>query len=152
MKPLPHRYRVTAAAGRHTDVELTSPGLAPLWSAAPAEYDGPGDRWSPETLLVGAVADCFVLTFRALAKASRLDWTDITCEGSGKVDQIEDATRFAEIGLHVELNIRSAVDTDRAHLLLQKCKRYCLVGNSLRLEVKVSSDIRVENPAAAIPA
>ena len=67
MQALPHRYRVKGAGRITGDVELTAERLTMLRSASPAEFDGPGDRWSPETLLVGAVGDCFILTFRAVA-------------------------------------------------------------------------------------
>ena len=70
MHPFPHRYRVKGAGRVTGDVELTAERLTSLRSATPIEFDGPGDRWSPETLLVVAVAVCFILTFRAIAKAS----------------------------------------------------------------------------------
>ncbi|WP_410959978.1 OsmC family protein, partial [Salmonella sp. SAL4434] len=75
MQAFPHRYRVKGSGSVTGDVELIAAGLPPLRSESPAEFDGPGDRWSPETLLVGAVADCFLLTFRAIARASKLSWT-----------------------------------------------------------------------------
>jgi hypothetical protein len=56
MQALPHRYRVKGAGRVTGDVELTAERLTVLQSASPAEFDGPGNRWSPETLLVGAVA------------------------------------------------------------------------------------------------
>jgi len=64
MQPFPHRYSASATAGPEGYVLLNADGLPPLISEPPVEFDGPGDRWSPETLVVGAVADCFVLTFR----------------------------------------------------------------------------------------
>jgi hypothetical protein len=33
----------------------------------PREFDGRGNQWSPESLLAAALADCFVLSFRAVA-------------------------------------------------------------------------------------
>ena len=71
MRELQHHYSVQASAGVDTDVVLTAAGIPDLATASPAEFGGPGDRWSPETLLVGAVANCFVLTFRAVARASK---------------------------------------------------------------------------------
>jgi organic hydroperoxide reductase OsmC/OhrA len=58
MHPFPHHYYVSAEGNATGAVTLSSPGLATLESAPPVEFDGPGDRWSPETLLVGAIADC----------------------------------------------------------------------------------------------
>ncbi|NUM89599.1 MAG: hypothetical protein HUU37_10375 [Bdellovibrionales bacterium] len=50
MHPFPHHYSVSAVARPDGTVPLSSPGLPELPSAAPREFDGPGDRWSPETL------------------------------------------------------------------------------------------------------
>ena len=50
MQSFPHLYSVSARAGSAGEVDLASPGLPALASAAPAEFGGPGDRWSPETL------------------------------------------------------------------------------------------------------
>lgn len=86
MEAFPHRYRVKVSGQVTGDVELTSDGLAALRSASPAQFDGPGGRWSPETLLVGAVADCFVLTFRAIARASKLSWLSLDCDVMGTLD------------------------------------------------------------------
>ena len=81
MQDLPHRYSVTAHVAPEGDAFLYANQLPLLTSAPPTEFGGPGDRWSPETLLTAAVADCFVLTFRAIAAATPLPWVDIKCEG-----------------------------------------------------------------------
>ena len=74
MHPYPHLYTVQASANPTGDVPVTSAGLPALATAPPAEFDGPGDRWSPETLLVAAVADCLLLSFRGVARANKFAW------------------------------------------------------------------------------
>ena len=74
MQQYPHVYRVGAEADTGSAVQISSEGLSPLRSMPPKEFDGPGDLWSPESLLVAAVADCFILTFRAIARASQVNW------------------------------------------------------------------------------
>lgn len=83
MQDLPHHYYVKANASSEGDVSLSADKLPTLLSALPAEYGGPGDCWSPESLLVAAIADCFVLTFRAIARGSKLSWVSLSCGGSG---------------------------------------------------------------------
>ena len=61
MQPFPHHYSVVAKADMQGDITLEGERLPPIQSAPPTEFGGPGDRWSPETLFVAAVADCFVL-------------------------------------------------------------------------------------------
>src|SRR5215831_13340660 len=94
MRDFPHYYSVAANSAALGDVELTSEGISAIRSASPKEFDGPGDRWSPETLLVGAVADCLILTFRAVARASRLAWTSLECDVVGTLDRPERVTQF----------------------------------------------------------
>lgn len=77
MKALPHLYRVAAHGSVAGTVRVTSPELPPMATAPPPEFDGPGGAWSPETLLVAAIADCFILTFRGVSRAARFDWEEL---------------------------------------------------------------------------
>jgi organic hydroperoxide reductase OsmC/OhrA len=94
MNPLPHRYNVTLTSGEQSYPIITSDRLEPFTSAPPENFDGPGNLWSPETLLVAAVADCFALTFREVAKASQLRWTKLLCDADGTLDRSEGVTRL----------------------------------------------------------
>lgn len=148
MQPFPHRYEVSAGATVTGDVTLES-GLTPaLNSAAPAEFGGPGDRWSPETLLVGAVADCFMLTFRALAGLSQLPWTSLRCDAVGIVDRIERVTRFTEITLRARLQVLDGTDQEKARRVLERAEHSCLISNSLNVPVHLEADILMTRTAA----
>lgn len=142
MQSFPHCYRVSAEAGVEGDVALSSPGLPGLASQGPTEFGGPGDRWSPETLLVGAVADCFVLSLRAVAQASSFGWTAIRCAAEGKLDRVERITRFTEVVLRVELTIPTDADEAKADRVLDKAKSACLISNSLACPVTLEKQIR----------
>ena len=152
MQPFPHHYTVTAAGIADGDVELTAERVAPLRSASPVEFDGPGDRWSPETLLAGAVADCFVLTFRAVARASKLAWTSLRCQATGTLDRIDRVTQFIAFELHVHLDVPEGVDADRARHALEKAERSCLISSSLKCGIRLVTDVTVSIPTPAQPA
>jgi organic hydroperoxide reductase OsmC/OhrA len=146
MDPFPHRYTVVASAKAEGDVAVEGPRLPRLSSAPPAEFGGPGDRWSPETLLVAAVADCFVLTFRAIASASRLPWVSLTCDGEGTVERPERITQFTGFVLRARLRVPEGVDQEQAHRALERADRTCLVTNSLKAAVRLEAEIEVESP------
>src|SRR5438034_459518 len=97
MQPHPHRYGVHVSAATEGSVSVESGGLPTLRTAPPAQYGGPGDQWSPETLLVAAAADCFVLTFRAVAAASKLGWRRVECDAEGVLDRRDGVVRFTEL-------------------------------------------------------
>jgi len=143
MQPFPHHYAVTAAGSVDGDVELTADRVAAFRSASPAEFDGPGDRWSPETLLTGAVADCFILTFRAVARASKLPWTSLRCDATGTLDRIDRTTQFTAFELRVRLGVPEGVDVDLARRVLEKAERGCLISNSLKGAVRLVMDVTV---------
>ena len=52
MQDLPHYYHVNASAEAEGNVTLKANEVPQLVTAPPAEFGGPGDQWSPETLLV----------------------------------------------------------------------------------------------------
>lgn len=131
MIDFPHHYRVAAAGEPDGDVKLTSKGLPSLASAPPTEFGGPGDKWSPETLLVASVADCFILSFRAIARASKLTWTVLECEAEGTLERKDRTTRFTDFVVHATLSVPPGTDQERAHRLLEKAEESCLVTNSL---------------------
>ena len=75
MKPLPPHYDVHLSGGPSGYAQLTTTGVPLLRTAPPADYDGPGDAWSPEHLLLAAVQACFLFTLRAIARASKVEFT-----------------------------------------------------------------------------
>jgi organic hydroperoxide reductase OsmC/OhrA len=62
MKPLPHTYTVRISGGPAGHAALSSAGVPDLRTEAPLDFGGPGDAWSPEQMLLGAVEACFLLT------------------------------------------------------------------------------------------
>jgi organic hydroperoxide reductase OsmC/OhrA len=131
MQAFPHHYTVSADGSGTGDVELKADGLPTLQSASPIPFDGPGDRWSPETLLVAAVGDCLILTFRAVARASGFAWTSLECDVTGTLDRVERTTRFVAFEVRARLHVPSGTDPDRARQVLEKAERSCLISNSL---------------------
>ena len=143
MQDFPHRYAVNAEATVDGDVELNAERLPRLCSASPAEFGGPGDRWSPETLLVGAVADCFILTFRAIAHASKVSWTSLRCDVSGTLDRIDRVTQFTRLDIRARLSVPAGTHADQARHALEKAERNCLVSNSLKAAIHLETDVDV---------
>jgi peroxiredoxin-like protein len=141
MKPLPHRYEVRIAGGPGGRAALASPGVPDLATAAPADFGGPGDAWSPEQLLVGAVEACFLLTFRAIAQASRIQFTSLTVDGEGIVDRADGGMRFTEIVLRPRLVIPAGADPIKMRRALEKAEKSCLVSASLSTPIRLEPEI-----------
>jgi organic hydroperoxide reductase OsmC/OhrA len=147
MQPLPHVYSVNAAAAATGIVGLNAEGLPSLRSAAPAEFGGPGDQWSPESLLAGAIASCFVLSFRSVARASHVQWVRLDCDVDATLDRTEDGMRFTKVIVRARLMVPAEMEIGDCKRALEKAEHGCLVMNSLRCERELRFVI-VRTPAA----
>ena len=141
MHPYPHKYVASASAEKSGLVGVTSPQLPNLETASPPEFDGPGGVWSPETLLCASLADCFILTFRAVSRASGFEWLQLTCRVEGILDRVERISQFTRYTTFAELTVPAGADVGKARELLDRAEHGCLIANSLRgsrsLEVQV---------------
>jgi uncharacterized OsmC-like protein len=112
-------------------------------SAPPRDYDGPGDAWSPEHLLLASVEACFMFTFRAVAQASKFEFMSLDLAVEGTVDRKNGVTRFTEIVLTARLALPPGADLDRARRILDKGKTACLVTASLSTPLLLEAEIVV---------
>ncbi len=141
MHPFPHHYTVTGHASNNGNVTLSSEGLDDIASEAPAEFGGPGGRWSPETLLTAAVADCFMLGFRAIANASKLPFTELSVNVVGVLDRDGRVMKFTEMQIQATLVVPEEVSHEKAEKLLEKAEESCLITNSMSAEIKLQTSV-----------
>jgi organic hydroperoxide reductase OsmC/OhrA len=148
MHPFPHHYRAEAGATQTGIIQLRTDSAPALDTAAPPEFDGPPGYWSPETLLVASVADCYILTFRAVARASKLQWEHLAVDVEGVLDRAEGVTRFVRFTVKPVLQIASGDAESLARTVLDKAERSCLVTNSLHAECTLEPTVIVGESAA----
>ena len=141
MKTYPHVYAVTAQGSASGTVRVHAPDLDTLETAPPPEFDGPGGVWSPETLLVAAIADCFVLTFRGVSRAAHLEWETLDAHVEGTLERAAGVTRFTRYLTRAVLTIRPTADAAKAKELLERAEKLCLVANSLQGERALDATI-----------
>lgn len=147
MHPFPHRYRTTADAQAGGVVQVTSESAPPLDTMAPPEFGGPPGYWSPETLLVASIADCYVLSFRAVARASKLEWERLVVDVEGVLDRQDGVTRFVSYTVAPRLAIASAAQESLARSVMEKAERTCLITNSLTGSCELKPTLTVTAPA-----
>jgi uncharacterized OsmC-like protein len=90
------------------------------------------------------VADCFILTFRALARGSRFELNSVKCEVDGVLDRVDGVTRFTEFHMGVTLHVSEGTDRHKAERLVERSDHVCLVTNSLNAEMLLTTDIVVD--------
>lgn len=114
-------YRVVAwwSSGKAGLVKSDSAPNA-IHFTAPPEFGGLEGRWTPEDLLLCAVASCYTTTFRALADYSKLEYADLGVEVEGTVGKVDSGYAFTEMVIRPTLTISAEQDQARA---LRLCRR-----------------------------
>lgn len=143
MQPYPHTYVVAASAQAVGSVTVSSPQLPDIETAPPPQFDGPGGAWSPEALLCASLADCFVLTFRAAARAARREWLQLECRVEGVLERVERVPRFTRYRTFAKLTVAAGTDVVQARELLDRAEHDCLIANSLRGDRSLEAEVIV---------
>ena len=142
MQGYPHHYLATATGENEGNVVVSGEGLPPLDTQSPPQYGGPLGVWSPETMLSAAVANCFVLSFRAIARASKFEWVSLECNVDGILDRPERASLFTAFNVHAVLKVPAGVKMELAQRLLEKAEDICLITASLKSDIALTTDIQ----------
>jgi len=118
--------------------------------SAPLEFQGEPGLWTPEHLLVSAVATCYLTTFRAIAEISHFQMESLQVATEGILEKLEGGLRFTQIIIRPVLTVANEDDRERGLRLLEKAERACLVTRSLNSQVVLEPTVAVEIPTYAL--
>ena len=144
-----HTYRVVAwwSSGK-TGLMKSDSAPNAIHFTAPLQFGGFEGRWSPEDLLLAAVAGCYTTTFRALAEYSKFEYTDLEVEARGVVRKAESGYKFDGIVIRPTLTISSEEEQPQACRLLEKAKQLCLISRTLSIALTYEPQVKVMAGAA----
>lgn len=134
--PFPHLYEVNLRGdfGPNATIEAASkPAIA---GGAPPEFDGKPENWSPEHLLLASLGLCLQGTFHALATRAALSYGAYATKMRGKLEKTKEGIVFTEIVAAVEMRV-AAADREKAEKTMQSAKKFCIVSNALKPEMKI---------------
>jgi len=105
--------------------------------SVPKEFGGAGGAFSPEDLFLQAVMNCFVGTFKVMAKLSKVGFTDLKVNGKLYVDKNQDG-KVCMKTIHLAIGILGADRPERLQNLVSKALREGFILNSVKSEVLYS--------------
>ena len=139
----PVTYNIKSTAVKGGAYKLSSEKLQDIETAPPANFGGPGNIWSPEELFVGVIADCFMMTFRAISEMSKLDWISLDCSANGVLERIDGVIQFTEVIIYATLKIEEGGNKERAIRIMEKAEKNCLVTNSIKTKVHLDAKVMI---------
>jgi len=111
--------------------ELTKPGgRAGIPASSIPLYGGDGACWNPEDLLAGALANCHMLTFLALAAKARLEVKGYAGASEATLETVDRISRVGAIALRPTITVAPGTDRAKVVELFEKAHKYCIIANS----------------------
>ncbi len=148
-----YKYRVLAwwASGQ-TGIAKSESAPNAIHFTAPPQFGGLEGRWTPEDLLLTALASCFTTTFHAIAEYSKFEYTDLAVETEGIVSKTDTGYCFREMIIRPSLTIPSEEQRERATSLLHKTWALCLVSRALATAQKLETRVEVSQHSQKLDA
>ncbi len=128
-----YTYRVSAwwTSGRTGLAKCESSPNTIHFSEA-AELGGLQGRWTPEQLLLCALAGCFTTTFHEVARSAHFDFTDLEVEIEGCVRRSRSAgCNFSEILIRPRLTVPFEEQREAGLALLRRAKAGCMISRAI---------------------
>jgi organic hydroperoxide reductase OsmC/OhrA len=145
-----HKFRVVAwwSSGQ-TGIAKADSAPNAIHFTAPASSGGVEGRWTPEDLLLGAIASRFVTNFRAIAENSIFEYVDLQVEVRGTVAQDGGGSGFDGISIRANLVVAREEGVQPGLKLLHKAKARCLLARALGIEQTFDPAAIVSAPSLA---
>jgi organic hydroperoxide reductase OsmC/OhrA len=102
--------------------------------AIPPEFGGSGGGFSPEDLYLQAAINCFVGTFKVMAKLSKISYSDVHVKGKLIVNK-NDENKIVMKSIAFVIKITGADRPDRLETIVAKVIRDGFILNSLKSEI-----------------
>ncbi len=138
--PFPHHYEVRLDGRGDATAVLRAEGRPEIVGGAPPEFGGEAGSWSPEHLLLSALALCLKTTFDSFLARARLAVSGYESRVAATLDKTEAGLVFTAIVVEVEVKAAEA-DHPRLEQLLQSAKKHCIVSNALRAPVELRARV-----------
>jgi organic hydroperoxide reductase OsmC/OhrA len=140
-----YTYRVSAwwTSGRTGLAKCESSPNTIHFSEA-AELGGLDGRWTPEQLLLCALAGCFTTTFHDVARGAKFDYADLEVEIEGSVRRNRTgANGFSEILIRPRLTVHHDDQCEAGLNLLRRTKSLCLISRAITVPQTLEPAVEV---------
>ena len=126
-----------------SDISLAWISKAGKFSAPtdiPLEFEGQGNGFSPEDFYALALSNCFIATFKVFASKSKLEYETISVNLELILD-LDDTQMMIMKESHFKIELKGALNKDRASRILEKTTKSCMILNSVKTKLFFNFEI-----------
>ena len=149
MSNFPHNYISKSSATNDSLIDTVCDSSPSLQVSPPPQFGGPEGHWTPEAFFASSISSCFILTFRAVARAKKLDWQNLEVEVDAQLNKEGAKLYFDEVTINAKLTICCESNVDPFLKTLDQAEKGCLITNSIVSKVKLIPKIKIKATKAS---
>ncbi|MGJ0203773.1 OsmC family protein [Leucobacter sp. gxy201] len=123
------------------ELELSGALRQTIEASAARVFHGDRDRWNPEELLIGALAQCHMLSYLHMAVRAGVVVTAYTDDAAGTIMQEGLGGRFTEVVLRPRVTVADPSMIDAALSAHDAAHQHCFIANSVNFPVRIEAEI-----------
>lgn len=124
-------------------VTLTVEGKPPLHASADVPFRGDGTKWNPEDQLLGALAECHLLSYLYACVQAGVVVTGYEDDATGVIVMEGAGGAFREVVLRPRVTVAQASMVDAATAAHTTARELCFIANSVNFPVRHEPTILV---------
>lgn len=117
--------------------------------AIPPEFGGHGGGFSPEDLFLQAAINCFLGTFKVMARLSKISFDQIQVQGNLSVDKNEENKTVMK-SVHLNISFSGVDRPDRVETLVAKVIKDGFILNSIKSDITYNLNIVTSDLTSSI--
>ena len=117
------------------DLELQTAGCAPIAGSSDTPFRGDGARWNPEELLLGALAQCHMLSYLHVAVMNGVIVTGYADDAIGTMAQEGNGGHFTSATLRPRVTVARPEMVEVANGLHALASELCFIAASVNFPV-----------------
>ncbi len=139
--PFPHRYELDCVWTGGDRCDLSAGTRPVIKGGAPPEFDGSDPSlWTPEHLILAALAQCLMATYHALNKRDPIETRSYSSKAESVLEKTREGLVFTSFKIAVTVKVPAARAED-ARKLIELSKKYCITSNALKTAPTVEAAV-----------
>lgn len=136
------QYETTAVWKTEKDGRLHAGGNPEIGIATPPDFGGPHNKWSPEQLLVGAVAGCLMTSALYYLERARVDLRSYISNAIGTMDKTPEGLAFTRVRVDMSITVADDSHVEKARKAAARAEKSCPISRALQCPVEVHVVVR----------
>jgi len=121
-----------------------SEGKPEIKVACPPEWGGHPNIWSPEDLFVASIELCTMTTFLFLIEKVEGKLKSYESTAIGTAQMVDGVFLFKDVVVRPKVVVQTKEDAEKASKAFDECPRWCLITKSVKCEVVIKPEVKVE--------